>query len=79
MELSRAKKWQKKSIETIEKSLKKLSLYRIDFQEVLIQRALLNDWIGVVFKDTPKEYEKFLKGNKITNIINQFNSINYVP
>jgi len=68
-------KWKNKSLETVEKTLKKLMKYEDKFVNLLIKRAIINKWQGVVFSDTDAEYIRWVESNKIDKILNAFNKL----
>ena len=60
-ELRRQPKWKKKTLSALQKSLDKLAVYPEAFALELIETAIANDWKGVVFPDTPADFEKWKK------------------
>lgn len=76
LELCNTKKWQKKSLKTLENTIEKLSGYDEKFIYLLIQRAYINKWQGVIFKETPNEYLKWQSNtNQIDKILNAFDKL----
>lgn len=55
-------KWQKKTINAVRMSAKKLKRYDEAFARGIVELAIANDWQGVVFPDTDKKYLEWKKG-----------------
>jgi hypothetical protein len=50
-------KWRRKPISAIELAVNKLRRYEMDFAADLIENAIIGEYQGVVFPDTPRKYE----------------------
>ena len=59
-------KWRRKPISAIELAVAKLKRYEMDFAAELIENAIIGDYQGVVFPDTPRKYEMW-KQQKLYN------------
>mgnify|MGYP004514914945 CR=1 FL=1 len=66
--LLRQPKWQKKTINAVKMSAKKLKRYDEAFARGLVELAIANDWRGVVFPDTDKKYAEWRKGTAMPGI-----------
>jgi hypothetical protein len=65
-ELRQAPKWRKKSISACQKCLDKLKPYPEAYALLLIDRAIANDWQGIVYDSTPKDFEKWQSAQATT-------------
>ena len=54
-------KWRKKTVTALQKSLDKLSKYDVHFAIELMNTAIENGYMGVVYDDTQSRYEQWLK------------------
>ena len=50
-------KWRRKPISAIELAVNKLQRYEMDFAAELVENAIIGNYQGVVFPDTPRKYE----------------------
>lgn len=64
--LLKTKKWKKKEPNTLQLCLKKLAVYEVAFAVSLIDTAIMGEYQGVVFGNTPQEYEKWKKAKAST-------------
>jgi hypothetical protein len=62
-ELCRQPKWKKKSIDALQKSLNKIAAYPEAYAIVLMEDAIANNYQGLVFANTPANYEQWKKNN----------------
>lgn len=54
-------KWRTKTIHAIQMQLNKLQDYEIAFVMELIDNSIMNEWQGIVYQDTPKRYQEWLR------------------
>lgn len=54
-------KWRTKTIHAIQMQLNKLGEYELDFVMELLDNSIMNEWQGIVYSDTPKKYQEWLK------------------
>lgn len=47
--------------------LNKLGEYELDFVMELLDNSIMNEWQGIVYSDTTKKYQEWLKKNGKTN------------
>lgn len=59
--LLQTKKWKTKEDSTIEGILEKLATFDVRFATELAEQARLNEWQGIIFAQTGKNYEMWLK------------------
>jgi len=65
--LLQTKKWKGKEDSTLEGILEKLSTFDVRFATELANQARLNEWQGIIFAQTGKNYEMWLKSNAQSN------------
>lgn len=65
--LLQTKKWKTKEDSTIEGILEKLATFDVRFATELANQARLNEWQGIIFAQTAKNYEMWLKSNAQPN------------
>lgn len=53
--------WRDKTIHAVQMQLNKLANYDIRFVEQLIDNSIMNSWKGLVYKDTDRQYQDFLR------------------
>lgn len=61
------KKWKGKEDSTLEGILEKLSTFDVRFATELANQARLNEWQGIIFAQTAKNYEMWLKSAPQSN------------
>lgn len=81
-------KWRTKTIHAIQMQLNKLQEYELDFVMELIDNSIMNEWQGIVYQDTPKRYQEWLRtkssGNRaggirqITDQVERDNMMQYL-
>lgn len=81
-------KWRTKTIHAIQMQLNKLKDYDLDFVIELIDNSIMNEWQGIVYQDTPKRYQEWLRmkssGNRaggirpITDPVERDNMMKYL-
>lgn len=59
-------KWAKKPTSAVNLALKQLSRYHVDFAVTLLESAVAGDYRGVVFRDTPEAYKKWIDARQST-------------
>lgn len=62
-ELCRQPRWKKKSIDALQMSLNKIAAYPEAYAIVLMEDAIANNYQGLVFANTPANYEQWKKNN----------------
>lgn len=60
-------KWRTKTIHAIQMQLNKLQEYELDFVMELIDNSIMNEWQGIVYQDTPKRYQEWLRSKSSGN------------
>lgn len=60
-------KWRRKPISAIELAVNKLQRYEMDFAADLVENAIIGEYQGVVFPDTPRKYEIWKQQKNIQN------------
>ena len=56
-------KWKNKSTGALNMALKRLSEYDVRFAILLMQNAIVGNYQGIVFSDTPTKYQQWLRDN----------------
>ena len=61
-------KWRTKTIHAIQMQLNKLKDYELDFVMEMIDNSIMNEWQGIVYQDTPRRYQEWLrnKGSEVS-------------
>jgi hypothetical protein len=58
-------KWRTKTIHAIQMQLKKLQEYELKFVMDLLDSSIMNGWQGIIYSDTPRKYQEWLRSNSI--------------
>lgn len=61
-------KWRTKTIHAIQMQLNKLHDYELAFVMELIDNSIMNEWQGIVYQDTPKRYQEWLRSSNSHSI-----------
>ena len=57
-------KWRNKTVHAMQMSLNKVQNYDKEFTKKLIEDSIAGGWQGLVFEDTDKKYQNYLKSKK---------------
>ena len=81
-------KWRTKTIHAIQMQLNKLKDYELDFVMEMIDNSIMNEWQGIVYQDTPRRYQEWLRNKgsavsssgvkQITDQVQRDNMIQYL-
>lgn len=81
-------KWRTKTIHAIQMQLNKLKDYELDFVMEMIDNSIMNEWQGIVYQDTPRRYQEWLRNKgsavsssgvkQITDPVQRDNMIQYL-
>lgn len=69
-------KWRTKTIHAIQMQLNKLKDYELDFVMEMIDNSIMNEWQGIVYQDTQKRYQEWLRNKASANISSGVRQIN---
>ena len=70
-ELRQQPKWKNKTQQALQYNLKLLSQYHVGFAILLMQKAIAGNYQGVVFDETPANYQRWLQANPTANQMGQ--------
>lgn len=66
-------KWRTKTIHAIQMQLNKLKDYELDFVMEMIDNSIMNEWQGIVYQDTQKRYQEWLRNKASASGVRQIN------
>ena len=64
-------KWKHKSVRALKMALTQLAKYDVRFAVTLMESAIVGDYQGVTFPDTPERYQRWLQTNQVSAPSNQ--------
>lgn len=64
-------KWKHKTVRALKMALTQLGKYDVRFAVQLMETAIVGNYQGVVFADTPERYQRWLQSNQVSDHPNQ--------